>query len=155
MKKLWSLILALAIAVAIPATTTAIESPVTPVPPPEIEEIIEEVQTIYRLTVYYIYIDGTPAAPTITKQLNVGTNYNVPSPTIPDYTPSAPFVAGEMPARNIEYTVIYIPLPHSEDQPDPDQTTKQDQPYTYYTIDDYDTPLGLGATYMHIGICIE
>ncbi len=146
MKKALSVVLILAILLAIPAITSAVESPETELPPPEIEEIIEEVQTIYRLTIYYIYLDGTTAAPTYTRQLEAGTHYNVVSPEITGYTPTMAVVSGVMPARDVEYTVIYIPAP------DP---SSPGTPGSFLTIDDYDSPLGLGASYMHVGICIE
>ena len=144
MKKVLSALLILAILFAYPAVMTAEDSPETPLPPPEIEEIIEELQTIYRLTIHYIYLDGSTAAPTYTKQLEAGTAYNVPSPTIKGYTPSMYVVSGVMPARDMEYTVIYIPVPD-----DPDNTKP------FITIEDNETPLGFGKSYMHVGICIE
>ena len=144
MKKILSVLLILAILFAYPAIITAEDSPDTPPPPPEIEEIIEDLQTVYRLTIYYIYLDGSTAAPTYTEQLEVGTEYNVPSPTISGYTPSRYVVSGVMPARDMEYTVIYIPLP---DNPD---NTK-----SYTEIEDDETPLGIATSYMHVGICIE
>lgn len=149
MKKALSVVLILAILLAIPAITSAVESPETELPPPEIEEIIEEMQTIYRLTIYYIYLDGSTAAPTYTRQLEAGTPYNVVSPEIPGYTPTMAVVSGVMPARDVEYTVIYIPAP------DPSSPTSSGTPNSFLTIDDYDSPLGLGASYMHVGICIE
>ena len=64
------------------AAAVAVDSPQLPDTPPEIEEIIEDVQTVYRLTIYYIYLDGSTAAPTYTEQLDAGTEYNVVSPTM-------------------------------------------------------------------------
>lgn len=144
MKKTLSVLLILAVFMAFPFITSAVDSPETPVPPPEIEEIIEDLQTIYRLTIYYIFLDGTTAAPTYTEQLEAGTEYYVPSPEIPGYTPTMYVVSGVMPARDIEYTVIYIPAPDGPDDPPP-----------FKTIEDYETPLGLGASYMNVGICVE
>ncbi len=143
MKKVLSLVFVLALVLAIPALSTTVYSPETPVPPPEIEEIIEELQTTYRLTIYYIYLDGSTAAPTYTEQLDTGTEYNVPSPEIPGYTPTIPVVRGVMPARDVEYTVIYIPTD------DPDNYTP------FISINEYETPLGLGTIIMNVGVCIE
>ncbi len=146
MKKAFAILLALSVLFLLPglALNSAVDSPEIPQPPREIEEIIEELQTIYRLTIYYIYLDGTTAAPTYTEQLEAGTEYSVTSPEIPGYTPSMYVVTGIMPARDVEYTVIYIPAPDDPDQPE-----------SFMTIEDYETPLGLGATVMNVGICVE
>ena len=50
-----------------------------------------------------------------------------------------------MPARDVQYTVIYIP--GVADDPD--------NPIFLLTIEDYETALGFGASFMHVGICIE
>ena len=76
---------------------------------PEIEELIEELQAIFTLTVYYIYLDGRTAAPTHFEVLDAGSGYYVPSPVIEGYTASRELVEGIMPRRNVEYTVVYIP----------------------------------------------
>ncbi len=144
MKRAWSLLLVLALILAFAAIPEAVDSPDNPLPPPDIEEIIEEVQTKYRLTIYYIYQDGSTAAPTYTEQLDAGTEYNVVSPTIPGYTPTMEVVSGVMPARDVEYTVIYIPA-GSPDDPD----------IRFYNLEDYDIPLGLGTLYMNIGVCAD
>lgn len=153
MKKALSFILVLAL-VFLPLMTNAVESIETPVPPPEIEEIIEEYQTVYRLTIYYVYLDGTTAAPTYTEQLDAGALYNVTSPVITGYTASILVVKGVMPARDIEYTVIYIPDPADvPDDPNPIKYFNSDSEIT--TIEEYNTPLGLGGSIMNVGICVE
>lgn len=141
MKSFWSLILVLTIVLTVPVASLAAQSPTQKLPPPKIEEIIEEVQTIYQLRVIYIYLDGGTAAPTHTEQLNAGDAYNVPSPEIKGYTPTLRLVSGVMPARNMEYIVIYVPV--------------SDEAETILTFEDYENPLGLGALYMHVGICVE
>ena len=45
-------------------------------------------------------------------------------------------VAGTMPGRSVEYTVIYVP-----------------EGWTVF--DDPETPLGLETTYLQVGICYE
>ena len=144
-KSLVILLVLCMIAVTPAFATVVVDSPEIPAPPPEIEEIIEELQTVYRLTIYYIYEDGSTAAATYTEQLNAGDTYSVSSPSIPGYTPSVYVVSGTMPARDIEYTVIYVPIPT-----DPDGHGGK-----YLTLEDYETPLGLGETSMNVGICIE
>lgn len=160
MKKALSLVLTLAILIALPIASTAVDSIEMPTPPPEIEKIIEEVQTTYRLTIYYIYQDGSTAAPTYTEQLDEGTPYAVTSPTIEGYTPTRALVSGIMPARDMQYTVIYIPAPpkNPEDPTDEDPGTEDPEPDTgnpLKTIEDYEIPLGLGATMMNLGVCVD
>ncbi len=143
MKKIMCCVLALVFLLAFPGPVSAVDSAEIPLPPPEIEEIIEEYQMIYRLTIHYIYLDGTPAAPTYAEQLLAGSPYEVRSPEIAAYTPSTYMVSDVMLSRDVEYTVIYIPVPNGPGGP------------SYMTIEDYETPLGLGTIHMHIGICIE
>ena len=145
MKKVLSAFLVLVILFAFPSiTTAAVDSPEIPTPPPEVKEIIEDMQTIYRQTIYYIYPDGTTAAPTYTAQLNAGTGYNVASPEISGYTPTMIIVSGIMPARDMQYMVIYIPA-----------SLNPGSSESFLTIEDFETPLGLGASFMHVGISIE
>ena len=144
MKKALGVLLVFVILFAFPAVAAAANSPETPSPPPEIVEIIEDLQTIYRLIIHYIYWDGTTAAPTYSEQLGAGTKYGVPSPEISGYTPTKYMVSGVMPAREVEYTVIYIP---AADDPE--------NPELFWSIEDYEMPRGLGSSYMHVGICIE
>lgn len=156
MKKIFSIILVLALFI-VPLATLAVDSPELPPTEPDIEEIIEEHQTIYRLTIYYVYLDGTTAAETYYDQLDAGTDYSVLSPEIEGYIATMLLVSGTMPARDVEWTVIYIPS--EQEQKTEDGT---DNPIYYFngsnqitTIDDYETPLGLGASNMNVGICVE
>ena len=89
----------------------------------------------FTLTINYIYEDGTKAAPTYRAKLIYGTTYEVLSPVIEGYVANIRTVTGEMPARNITYTVRY--------------RTELD------IIDDYDTPLGLSGLGMCTGECYE
>ena len=146
---------ALLLALILPAAALAVDSIETPTPPPQIEEIIEEYQTIYRLTIYYIYLDGSTAAPTYTEQLDAGTAYSVPSPEIPGYTPTMELVEGVMPARDVEYTVIYIPGADNEEGYSFYYMFWGDPSKGLLTIDDYETPLGFGASFMNVGVCVE
>jgi len=155
MKKALSLVLVLLSVLSVPLASTAVDSIEIPAPPPEIEEIIEELQTIYRLRIRYIYPDGSPAAPAYLNQLDVGTPFDVPSPEITGYIPTVIAARGVMPARDMEYTVIYIPniVPEEEEGDDPSKPGKGGP--SYFTIEDYETPLGFGASMMNLGICIE
>ena len=91
-----------------------------------------------RLTIWYIYWDGRPAAPTYRHIYWPGDDYDVVSPVIPGYTATMLRVSGTMPDRDMEYTVIYIP-----------------ENSRLIPIDEYDTPLGLGEIRMHVGVCFE
>ena len=105
---------------------------ITPTPVPEHP---------YRLTVYYIFEDGTTAAPTYQETgLWPGTDYDVVSPIIPGYVATILRVTGTMPHHDVEYTVVYIPTGTSRRLID---------------LDDYETPLGLGEIQMHVGVCYE
>ena len=148
MKRVLSLVLVLLLAIALSAAALAEASPQNETPPPEIEKIIEDYQTIYRLTIRYVYLNGSTAAPTYTEHMNAGAAYSVSSPVISGYTASRSVVSGVMPARDMEYTVIYIPR-SSEGNPN-----GEDEIFLL-TIEDYETALGLGACFMHVGICIE
>ena len=164
MKKAICLLLALALT-ALSLTALAAKSRENPKPPPpKIEEKIEEYQTIYRLRIRYLYLNGSTAAPTYTKQLAAGTPYNVPSPNIPGYTPTIYVVSGVMPARDMEYTVFYIPasVPETEPEKKPEGTPEDEPkdvnvptPNLFSTIEDYESPLGLGATNMTVGVCVD
>lgn len=63
----------------------------------------------YRLTIQYIYEDGTQAAETYTAVMLPGDLYDIPSPNIEGYKPTSERISGVNPGRNEQYTVIYIP----------------------------------------------
>ena len=93
----------------------------------------------YTLTVNYRYLDGGTAAPTYPGTYSQGDPYNVVSPEIDGYRATLIRVTGVMPARDVEYTVIYMPI---------DETI---------LIEDIDTPLGLGDSqvFLNIDDCLE
>ena len=103
---------------------------------PEIDELIEDMQATYTLTIYYRYEDGTTAAETYVRTLSEGDTYDVPSPVIPGYRASLVRVAGTMPGHDVVYTVIYV---REETE----------------IIEEPGTPLGLGQVYINIGDCLE
>lgn len=116
---------------------------------PETEELQETLKTVYRLTIYYVYVDGSTAAPTYSAVLDAGTEYSVPSPEITGYTPSIYVVSGVMPARDVQYTVVYV-------------TKEKEEPVFPYSemsellsFGDYETPKGLGFTISNVGVCFE
>ena len=111
----------------------AVDSIESPYLPPVIEEIIEEVQPIYTITVTTIDIFGNVIEAPISTPVEVGRLIE-----------TNPGVFQTMPSRNVEIAQIYIP----------DELLNNPNFYLL-TIDDYDTPLGLGAMQMNIGHCVE
>ena len=61
----------------------------------------------YRLTILYVFEDGTTAANTYTGDYNYGASYAVASPTVSGYTPDTATVRGTMGAGNVTVTVTY------------------------------------------------
>jgi hypothetical protein len=135
MKKMFSVLLALAMAALLPLMASAVDSIELPEPPPEIVEIIEEYQPEYGVIIHYIYYDGTEAAPDFTQIVSIETELDVPSPVIEGYTPTMYSVEIWHPEHFMEFTVIYSP--------------------GYASIEDYETPLGIGGAMMNVGVCIE
>ena len=90
----------------------------------------------YRLTIYYLFNNGSQAAETYTAMLAYGEGYDVVSPEIEGYNVNFAEVAGEMPARNMIYTVRYW----TDDE---------------MIINDYETPLGVPNMSMSTGETYE
>lgn len=61
----------------------------------------------YRLTILYVYENGTTAAATYTGDYDYGASYSVTSPTISGCTPDKATVRGTMGAANTTVTVTY------------------------------------------------
>jgi LPXTG-motif cell wall-anchored protein len=76
-------------------------------PAKDVEVIVVYTANDYNLTVYYVYEDGSAAAPTHFDTLSYGADYSVASPAIAGYTPDTALVAGKMPADAVEVTVTY------------------------------------------------
>ena len=91
----------------------------------------------YTLTIYYVYEDGTTAAPTYTEVLNVNDDYYVVSPVLEGYVASRLVVSGTMPANNVVYTVIYVPETETVE------------------IDRDGVSLNIGSVVMNVGDCFE
>ncbi|MBE5804317.1 MAG: hypothetical protein E7316_07380, partial [Clostridiales bacterium] len=112
----------------------------------KVKGVVEDADVVYdviytanehKLTIQYIYQDGTPAAPDYTDSLVFGDEYSVDSPEIEGYRPNKAVVNGKMPPHDIKVTVIYMKTGN----------------YTF--IDDYETPLGLGNVNLNAGECFE
>lgn len=133
MKKYLFIVMAMVCLVFAQAAYAALDSIESPQLPPVIEDIVEEVQPVYTVTTTVIDIHGEEVeAPTVTP-VEVGKPIE-----------TKPGVFQTMPSRDVEITQIYIP----------DELLNNPNFYLL-TIDDYDTPLGLGAIQMNIGHCVE
>ena len=66
-----------------------------------------------HLTVNYQYKDGSSAAQPWVAEVQAGVkcDYTVESPSIDGYTPDIEVVEGTMPAKDIEYNVVYTKNP--------------------------------------------
>ena len=93
----------------------------------------------YLLTIRYQYQNGGEAAATYTETLRYGEEYSVQSPVIAGFRTANQLVRGTMPERNVIITVIY---------------TAEGQA-TVITIDDFETPLGVGLGGVNTGETIE
>ena len=60
-----------------------------------------------KLTINYVYKDGSKAAESHEDTLSYQSDYSVTSPDITGYTADNPVVSGTMPAGNVEVTVTY------------------------------------------------
>lgn len=107
---------------------------------------------VYRLTVHYVYEDGTQAAADYHGAFAAGEAYTVISPAIDGYRADALYIrsgANGMPAANVEYTVTYrkngpenvVPEKGVEIHPDP--TDPAD--YDLIVIDEDEVPLAQGG----------
>ena len=61
----------------------------------------------YKVTVNYVYSDGTTASETKTVDVKYKDLYTVKSPAVEGYTADQPTVSGTMPAKNVDVTVTY------------------------------------------------
>lgn len=94
-------------------------------------------QLIYKLTIYYIFEDGTTAHKEYEAKLTAGEKFAVESPEIEGYKPNLWMISGEMPARDLNYTVIYMA-----------QNTPVD-------LSAATTPLGIGNVVPNAGDCFD
>lgn len=65
------------------------------------------------MTVNYLYFEDKPAAESVTRILESGAKYSIPSPEVPGYTPSIPIVTGTMPDEDLTIDVYYSKTFHS------------------------------------------
>lgn len=70
----------------------------------------------HKLTIEYVYADGSEASPRHTEQLVEGAAYSVESPKVAGFVASQEVVEGTMGAEDVDVTVTYEPEP----EPEPD-----------------------------------
>ena len=146
MKKLMILMIVLTVLAAVISSAPAQNSiEFTPVPTP-IVPTIEDLQTVFHLTINYKCDDGSSIAPPHSEMLEAGAHYEVASPVMADKPSNKSDVKGTMPRRNVEYTVMYVC--HNSQQ-----FENIERPL--FSIEDYDTALGLGMSIMNVGVCTE
>lgn len=131
--------------IQVPGTLTITARPVTPQPP-------ETKEDLYKLTIHYVYEDGSKAAEDVVNEYEEGTVYGpIYSPAIEGYTPNYAFVRSDengMPASDVEVTVVYtrttpiIPDPGTDDPNNPDNPDNPDNPGNPDNPDNPVIPIG-------------
>ena len=106
-------------------------------PDEDLEIDVVYVRQIYKLTIYYIFEDGTTAHKEYEAKLYAGEKFEVESPEINGYKPNLWMISGVMPDRNLNYTVIYI------------ARTKPVE------IQEAVAPLGVGSVVPNTGDCFD
>ncbi len=104
------------------------------------EDLVVDVvyrQLVFKLTIYYIFEDGTTAHKEYEAKLMAGEKFAVESPEIQGYKPNLWMISGEMPDRDLNYTVIYMA-----------QNTPVD-------LSAATTPLGIGNVVPNAGDCFD
>ena len=146
MKKLMTLMIVMAVLTAVILSASAQDSIELPPVPTPILPIIEDLKTIFHLTINYICDDGTMIAPPHSEILEAGTQFDVVSPVIANKPSSMSNVKGTMPRRDVEYTVMYVC-----------QNSRQfeSKEGLVLSMGDYEKPLGLGMSIMNVGVCTE
>lgn len=90
----------------------------------------------YTLTIYYRTLDGKEVFPLYYDKYREGDPYDIESPVLAGYRATLLRVTGNMPGRNVEVTVLYIP----------EGTV---------VIDEFEAPLGVGQMVINKGDCLE
>ena len=105
MKKYLFVLFAVVFMVAAQAVSAQIYSIESPQLPPAIEQIVEDVQPVYTVTVTVVDIFGNVVETPTTTAVQVGQPIEIPM----SENTRKPSIFETMPARDVEYTVIYIP----------------------------------------------
>lgn len=61
----------------------------------------------FKITIVYVYADGSVAAEPYTATVGYGSSFDVSSPTLAGYTPDRASISGMMGASNLDYKVTY------------------------------------------------
>ena len=102
----------------------------------------------YTLTVNYVNTaTGAVMYAPYTAVVPYGDTYTVASPAFNGYTRTHAAVTGTMPGHDVQVTVFYTPIPTPRPNVPPQVGVT--------IIEDYDTPLGLGAVGLNAGDSIE
>ena len=108
--------------------------------PPAFETVYEDINTSYEVTVNYVSITGEPIGTPVTIPYEAGQPVDVPAVVIENFNPTPIEANTNMPNRNVQVTVVYVPDGFDN---------------TIIDINEYNTPLGLGASMMNVGVCVE
>lgn len=73
----------------------------------DIHKIVKYTKNTYKVTVKYVYEDGSEASPTVTNNVKYQESYKIDSPEIKGYHASQTEVSGVMGTNNVEVTVTY------------------------------------------------
>ena len=76
-------------------------------PADNVEVLVTYKANTYKVTVNYVYSDGTTASETKTVDVKYKDLYTVKSPAVEGYTADQLTVSGTMPAKNVDVTVTY------------------------------------------------
>ena len=151
MKK-YMIVLLVVVSLVFVSAAFAQESP--SIPSPSLPDFPEEIPVLlpHTVTVNYIDVCGSTAAPSVSISAAAGAAIAIDVPE--NCTPVKSSLPTTMPNANRTYTMICMP------QGGTDICRTYEEPVTslnfnLVTIDDYDTPLGLGSIQMNIGICVE
>lgn len=101
-------------------------SKVPPVTPPD---PVDPAPTPHRVTIHYVYEDGTQAASSHIEELYPGDSFSVTSPTISNHTPDQPIINGTVDENDLEFTVVYTKNPTPPTNPDqPTEPIEPEEP---------------------------
>lgn len=88
----------------------------------------EPIQKTYKLTIHYVYEDGSEAAPDyIEADLKPSDTYDIKSPEVEGFSPSETTVSGQIEEKDVEIIVRYTKNPTTEPTP-PAQPEQPAQP---------------------------
>lgn len=132
--------------------TASSDDPDLPTPTPAEKEI--PLPTPVKLTIHYLFADGTTAFPDYEAILRPGMPYSVLSPVLEGYLFRTP-VEGIMPDEDHVEIVRYIPEGGGGGGEGGEDEDPEEPPRNVTTLVDYPTPLGLNNVFMNVCDCFE